>query len=680
MRSVLGMQTAHADDRRKIFGQYFTPDAVSLLACAAAGVSRDSRVIDPMCGDGSMLRAARAIALSTGGDASITGVELDDQLAIAAPGRTVAIYRGDVFALSAGIGASAASITPGAYDAVVGNPPYVRYQTLRDLYDVSGHAVASSVERAWGRRVGGSDIVRTLLLTLADAIRQLPQAERIAFAVAALKGKATVAPSGELEAAWIHAVVHYSGLADLSVPSWLLAWKLVRPGGRVALVSPKAWERRQYGGALRQFFALAADPVLVVEPIEPTWFKSAQVTAHLVAIERRGTPNREPQRDIPIAVTSTELDLADDLTLARALGRQRKPGSQPDARAARTWVDRITSGGGAIPGVVVGTRSWPDMRDGAAGRISKGHSSLGRFAQLWQSLPDGLICLGYEAHQGLRTGCNEFFYVEEVPLPKHAVGEGLVCVQLSPTFGRRHMHFPRALLRPAIRRQALLADAYDVTQLSHDLALVITDGTELDPEISRYIEEAASTSLVRGRKTVRIPEMSAVRTSAPGPGRRRWYQLPLAPRHEGAVLAPRVNGLHFRAFLNTRCQLVDANFSTFVSSSRPALSPRALAALLNADVVRAAMEAIGTPMGGGALKVEAAHLDELRIPSLGASDLNALEAIGRDLPKSQTSALAEANAVLVDAAARELGSSQVNLLTLVREALSEGKRARGAAG
>jgi len=60
--------------------------------------------------------------------------------------------------------------------------------------------------------------------------------------------------------------------------------------------------------------------------------------------------------------------------------------------------------------------------------------------------------------------------------------------------------------------------------------------------------------------------------------------------------------------------LIDANFST-VWAENSRWRARSIEALLNSSWARACMEAIGTPMGGGALKLEATHLRRLPMPS-----------------------------------------------------------------
>ena len=87
-----------------------------------------------------------------------------------------------------------------------------------------------------------------------------------------------------------------------------------------------------------------------------------------------------------------------------------------------------------------------------------------------------------------------------------------------------------------------------------------------------------------------------------------------APRHSPAVAIPRVNhGLPWAEANPQRKLLVDANFATVWAPER-AWTPYALKALLNSTWCRVAMEALCTPMGGGALKVEATHLRRLPVP------------------------------------------------------------------
>lgn len=123
---------------RKARGAFFTPPAIAeyLTRWAVAG-NPEARVLDPTCGDGVFLLAAGrqlvvAGAAADGLDQLVTGVDIheaslrvaDDNLADA--GLTANLVASDVFHLSPPGGMFPSFAQP--FDAVVGNPPFVRYQ------------------------------------------------------------------------------------------------------------------------------------------------------------------------------------------------------------------------------------------------------------------------------------------------------------------------------------------------------------------------------------------------------------------------------------------------------------------------------------------------------------------------------------------------------------------------
>lgn len=64
--------------------------------------------------------------------------------------------------------------------------------------------------------------------------------------------------------------------------------------------------------------------------------------------------------------------------------------------------------------------------------------------------------------------------------------------------------------------------------------------------------------------------------------------------------------------------LIDANFSTLWREDDAGLDPLALLALFTSTWARASMELLGTVLGGGALKLEAAQLRRLLLPAQNA--------------------------------------------------------------
>jgi hypothetical protein len=100
---------------------------------------------------------------------------------------------------------------------------------------------------------------------------------------------------------------------------------------------------------------------------------------------------------------------------------------------------------------------------------------------------------------------------------------------------------------------------------------------------------------------------------------------------------------------------VDSNFITF-TLGRDAPPATAVFALLASTYVGACLETSATPMGGGALKVEAAHVRQLPIPVLGHDAWSALAGLGERLaatsPADEATTLTAIDRVLVSERAR----------------------------
>jgi adenine-specific DNA-methyltransferase len=104
--------TAERISKAKRHGQFFTPPAVAAALVRWVLRSDSDRVLDPSCGDGEFLATHnRAV-----------GCELDAEHAATARRRApdTVVHQGDFFAWAA--------TTAERFDAVVGNPPFIRYQ------------------------------------------------------------------------------------------------------------------------------------------------------------------------------------------------------------------------------------------------------------------------------------------------------------------------------------------------------------------------------------------------------------------------------------------------------------------------------------------------------------------------------------------------------------------------
>ena len=240
-------------DQRKRLGQFFTGMPLGRLLAHLA-LSPDMRtVLDPMAGHGDLLDAtAEAAKVRRIRLEALDGIEVDEPTAAACSTRLQCVIgRGPpqqtIIAGDAFDPRSVTALGEHGYDLVITNPPYVRYQAQA----LNGHAADTT-------RVGVKAIIAA----------RLTSHEQEIFAALA-EG--------------------YSGLADLSVPAWLLTAAVVRPGGRLALVVPATWRSRDYADVIRYLMLRCFVVECVVEDRQPGWFSDALVRTHLI-VARHLTP------------------------------------------------------------------------------------------------------------------------------------------------------------------------------------------------------------------------------------------------------------------------------------------------------------------------------------------------------------------------------------------------------
>lgn len=629
--------------QRKRLGQFFTGARASSLLAALSVTGQERAVVDPMAGHGDLLDAVATRAMLRGQHLELIGAEIDGPTATLAAERlrlcaAKGLHTADVLhcdAFSPGLWAGERGVA--SFDLVIANPPYVRYQS---------HSAA---------RVHASGT---------------PTARDVRAALHAL---VCTVPDRDERPIWAALIDGYSGLADLSVPSWLLCALLVRPAGTLALVVPKTWMNREYATIIQYLQLRFFEPLIIIEEHGVGWFEDALVPTTLV-VSRRRLPSdaivplgSRDTRDATTAIVAIRPSAGD----SRSLVGRAFPGPDPDAAFA-DWI-RGTDASDEGP---LTLRRIPDsdQREAVIGRsrhepwfIAAGEPSAARLRSSDPPAPTTPAALqhlcgptrpvalttleriGYAVGQGLRTGCNPFFYVDVVP---SASGE-LQTVRVNAALGGGLLAVPAELLHPVVRRQNDVPGfVVDLTQLLGRVLVLdgwatpedaTTDLKVLPDDLAAYVRRAATTAIGPADRRVLIPDLSAVRTNErrqPTSGtlfgregaRRFWYTLPeFSARHQPVLAVPRVNAGTPFFFLNTRTPtLIDANFCTIHGRSE-SLPPLALLVLLNSTWVRACAECVGTPMGGGALKFEATQLRDIPLPHLSAEATSRLAEIGRQL-------------------------------------------------
>ena len=652
--------------RRKQLGQFFSGIPLGKLL-AHLSISPDTRtVLDPMAGHGDLLDAVREVAIERGITLEqIDGIEIDDLTATTCRNRLKAILGENDMPKSTILAANAFdldtvnSLPRRNYDLVITNPPYVRYQ----------------------RRIGDDNCPNSVRSQLKKIVESISPDNR--------------------GIVWNTLVKGYSGLADLSVPAWILAGFMVRPGGRLALVVPAAWRSRNYADIVRYLLLRCFALETIVADTQPGWFSDALIRTHLI-IARRLT-DEEVRQSVsqknywPIA---RWLHIAPAAANDRSLVGAAFLDEHPEA-ALVTWMNKGPTT--KTPGIKVRNfdlhQEWTTLQSRISHHrwyptVEGGNQNMPLFLAhskyastnlpdaLRQVLPAGthptkLVTLdesGIKVGQGLRTGCNRFFYVTAC---SDSDG-GMTLVKASPALGSRLFEAPPSSLRPVLRRQseiALIAQGNlppgrvldlctwilpeDARHVSNAKAAYELHGETppriMPTELATFVHYAASISLEGARDGRRIPELSAVRTNVRKPRDNRttprfWYMLPdFAPRHLPTVFVPRINQGTPQVECNIHPPLIiDANFSTFWALE-DGWSPFAMKALLNSVWCRAYMETAGTPLGGGALKLEATHLKQMPVPQLTDDARAALHAAGEQLHQDMKDIQAQINYIVFQA-------------------------------
>jgi SAM-dependent methyltransferase len=274
-------------------------DLALALALPAGAERRRTRVLDPACGAGVFLARAAAAGVSPAG---LCGIELDPAAAEAAvvAVRGSSVRRADLFSLAAG------EIDERGFDAVVGNPPYVRQERLSP-------AQKRRVERR-----------------LAQDWPDLTAADR-----------------GRLV-----------GRADLAAAVIARALRLCRPGGRVALVVSSALLDAGYGDALWRLVQRHGRVAAIVDAPSERWFRDAAVNAIILVLERSvGDAGAGGSADesvliarlrVPTDQAAARLAGLDDLAAVAEL--RRAPAGDPSSwagavRAPAAWFDLAAAAG-----------------------------------------------------------------------------------------------------------------------------------------------------------------------------------------------------------------------------------------------------------------------------------------------------------------------------------------------
>lgn len=607
------MARSNTVSRKKRYGQFFSGRKVAdLLVNLIPEDAIIQTVLDPMVGSGDMLDASKRKFKSL---KLLRGIDIDSK-AIEVANASVdfaELYTEDAFS-------SKDVYLNGGWDLVITNPPYVRYQIL------SQNA---------GSELPSGDEVRLRLIKNIKSNNTLTKDEKSFYSNMAKK---------------------YSGLSDLAVPSWILCASLVAEGGYLAMVVPENWLNRDYATIVQYMLMKNFKIISITKDVDSSWFDDALVRTCLVVAQKIGLQELNKKKSGKIRCDEFSSQLIGEKSLVDKLVVGDNKGYAALNALVTTSQDFVSDGVSSVRITeqsmfpqVFEMRSKTDwisdsdkielnMNDVLPAEIKKISDAnySGEFANLEN--------MGWNVGQGLRTGANDFFYLDIKEWKNKSVllktkDWAKTEVATSEDIVRRVVQNRKEVGGLCINENELTKGLLyirnkvrktDVAKMS----LAIKDSySELCEDIDMYIDLAEKYDPGKDKK--RFQELSAVR-----PNEKKkadgyfsfWYMLPeLKSRHLPDLCIPRINGREVEClFVNNKSKnriVIDANFTTLWSDE--SASTYAVFALLNSTWFKCYMELIGTTMGGGALKIEASHIKKAIFPKLSDKQMERLTKIGR---------------------------------------------------
>ena len=212
---------------QKLRGGYYTPEDLAKFLCEWVLEIKPQRVLEPSCGDGVFFSALRAAGATP--KLAVTGFELDDEEAGKAKKRAEQsglraskVHSTDFLSWALDNNGSERAV----FDAVVGNPPFVRYQYLPAPFQVKAEQVFRELDLPFTKHTN----------------------------------------------AW--------------VPFILASMRMLRPGGRLAMVVPAEIIHVMHAQSLRSYLGSECRRLVIIDP-EELWFAGTLQGAVLLLAEKR---------------------------------------------------------------------------------------------------------------------------------------------------------------------------------------------------------------------------------------------------------------------------------------------------------------------------------------------------------------------------------------------------------
>lgn len=220
---------------QKLRGGYYTPLDLAVFVSRWVRDLDPERILEPSCGDGAFFQAMADVGGF--GDAEVIGFELDDEEARKASrrARELGLRKAEVRAEDF-LAWAIDNMEDGGdrFDAVVGNPPFIRYQFLPTTFQTRAARIFDELDLKFTKHTN----------------------------------------------AW--------------VPFILASLSLLRPGGRLAMVVPAEIIHVTHAQSLRSYLGKECRRLVIIDP-EELWFDGTLQGAVILMAEKRSGPRQKTE-------------------------------------------------------------------------------------------------------------------------------------------------------------------------------------------------------------------------------------------------------------------------------------------------------------------------------------------------------------------------------------------------
>jgi len=575
--------------KKKKLGQYPTPKHV--IQFILSGLNKEPQtILDPNAGNGIFLEECSLKFPS----AEIVGVELDEKQTCNNP--RIKFFHDDIFNW---VKNQIKEKKFQQFSAIVGNPAYVNYQNLNKLTSNSEEEVPEDYK-----------------VFLLDSIKEISDFTK---------------ESPKL----VDVFRLWSKLGDFNAYVLILSWLLTKENGVMAFVMSNHWMERDYGKIIKHFLLSHGSIRAVITHPKGNWFPEAQIPTSIIIYEKGKNNPFQKSAGIPFLVINAPH--TDNL----------EKYIKSISKNIWKWID-IQKKPTTLQSLELSFKKWyldvNEIKNTTKSKKIPTSLELPSYvnANGWVKINE----LGWSVHQGLRTGCNEVFYVKKVGKEKYS---STFTINKKKT--EKILDIPDSFLIPSIRKfsknsnlkQNLKNTQFFVLNLSN--AIRSTDKSIFDKyslkwnkfwksnrnqlipkNLADFLSFVESMPYESANSKKIVKELSAVKSNIytpPKNSRKRpnppkfWYQISFQKRHFGEIITPRVSsGAVPSIWISQKNKLViDANFLTYVSEN-PLFEKEKLWVWLNSNTYRIICETNGVKLGGGALKLEASLLSQIPIPKV----------------------------------------------------------------